>query len=260
MIMSHKAGLVAGMAAMVMGSVLASDANAVIVKTSADALITENGAAGAAVSGGNGTGTSIAIRWNGASNNDRNEVGVFKFNLGAINKADVNDVSLNVFMHRGNSNNSGKNLLLYALNPGTAGEDWAEAGINYAAFPGLSVDGTAATRGINGSLWTNLGTLQLPASPALDVEGTLVSLPITTIVPLINAMGSNNFITVMVSYETSSNGTWNVVSREATASATNVLSGSAGDFAAYLDIGLIPEPTSLCLLALGGLALLRRRS
>lgn len=259
MVKAMKSGILAGVAAMVVVGGLASEAGAVIVKTGADALITENGATGSAVSGGNGTANSIAIRWNGGVANDRNEAGVFKFDLSSVDKSSVVGASINVFMHRANNNNSGKNLLLYALNPGTAGEDWVEAGITYATFPGLSVDGDAGTRGIDGSVWTNLGTNQLPASPALDAEGTLVTVPLASLVPLINSMGSNNFITVMITYQTASNGTWNVISREATQSNTGVVSGAAGDFAAYLDL-TIPEPASLSLLALGGLTLLRRRA
>ena len=76
-------------------------------------------------------------------------------------------------------------------------------------------------------------------------------------------MGSNNLLTILVTFQNSSNGTWNTITREATQSATAGLGTfTAGDFASFLSLGVVPEPSSLALLLslMGvGAAVLRRR-
>lgn len=247
------------MAAIAVG--LATPVAGATIKTIADASLTENGlGAGNAVAGGNGTGTtSINVRWNFANGMDRNEWGAYKFDLSSIaNKALVENVAFNTYMHRGNSNNSGKNLHLYAITPGTTGEDWDEATTTYATMPGFTFDQDALTNVLAvGSTLVDLGTFQLPASPALDTEGSLATVApllagVDVLTPLVQGMGANNLLTVLVTYQSSSNGTWNTITREATQSSTGVVSGNAGDFASFLSFEVVPEPTAFALLAFGG--------
>jgi hypothetical protein len=228
------------------------------VKTHADASITENGlGVGSAVSGGNGTSTgSINVRWNFANGMDRNEWGAYKFDLSTIaNKSQVQGVSFNTYLHRGNTNNSGKNLHLYAITPGSAGEDWAEAGTTYATMPGFTFDMNALTNVLAvGTTITDLGTFQLPASPALDAERALATVSpllagVDVLTPLVQSMGASNLLTILVTFQNSSNGTWNTITREATQSATAGLGTfTAGDFASFVSLNVVPEPSALALL------------
>jgi hypothetical protein len=244
-------------------SLVASNASAAILSTTADALVTENSPnadGSAAVSGGNSTGTVIALRQNyGSTTPNRNEIGVFKFNFAGIDKANVSAVTFNAYMHRGNSNNSGKNLALAILPFGSAGADWTEAGITFDTMPGLVFDGNSVSTGMENL--TSLGNVQLPASPAYDTEGTLVpiSLP-ASFISAVQASGANDLVTLYIGYAASSNGTWNVTSKEAGTYASGT-SFDVGTRAAFLDVtvGVIPEPTSIAAIAFAGAALRRRR-
>ena len=82
---------------------------------------------------------------------------------------------------------------------------------------------------------------------------------------LIQGMGANNLLTILVTYQNSSNGTWNTIAREATGSSTGVLTGAAGDFASFLsfDVSAVPEPAGalLCgVVTLGTLMVSLRRA
>jgi hypothetical protein len=52
-------------------------------------------------------------------------------------------------------------------------------------------------------------------------------------------MGSNNLLTLLVTFESANNGQWRIASREATATETNVLTGPAGAFAPYLQFDVV---------------------
>jgi hypothetical protein len=260
--------------AFVIGVLPAMSATAATIKTHADAAIFENGTP-VATSGGNGTSTgSINVRWNFAANMDRNEWGAYKFDLSSIaDKSLVENVAFNTYMHRGNSNNSGKNLHLYALTPGTAGEDWPEASVTYATMPGFTFDADATTNILDvGGAIVDLGTIQLPASPALDAERSLATVtPLLAgndvLTALVQGMGSNNLLTILITFQSSSNGTWNTITREATQSATAGLGTfAAGDFASFLSFDVadlvVPEPAtaaSLIAAVIVGLAYRRQR-
>lgn len=259
-------------AVLLMGVAACCQAATINIKTHADASITENGlGVGSAVAGGNGTSSgSINVRWNFANGMDRNEWGAYKFDLSTIaNKSQVQGVSFNTYMHRGNTNNSGKNLHLYAITPGSVGEDWAEATTTYATMPGFTFDMNALTNVLAvGTTITDLGTFQLPASPALDAERALATVSpllagVDVLTPLVQSMGANNLLTILVTFQNSSNGTWNTITREATQSVTAGLGTFApGDFASFVSLKVVPEPSSLVLmlsLAAVGVAGLRKR-
>jgi hypothetical protein len=65
----------------------------------------------------------------------------------------------------------------------------------------------------------------------------------TSLTNLVKGMGSNNLLTLLISFQDSSTGQWRIASREATATETGVLSGSAGSFAAFLQFDQV-EVTS----------------
>lgn len=252
-------------AAAAAGLASAGTASAAILTTTADALVQENSAnadGSGATSSGSGTGTAISIRQNfaGATPN-KNEIGVFKFNFAGLDKSTVTGATLNVYMHRASNNNSGKNLALYMLPFGDAGANWTESGITFSTMPGLTFDGNSVTTGTQNL--TSLGSSQLAASPAYDAEGSLVTLNLpASFVSAVQASGANDLVTIYIGYTTSSNGNWNVVSKEATSYATTG-SFTAGAKAAFLDVTTVaaatPEPAALAALGLLGGAFVRRR-
>lgn len=217
--------------------------------TIADASLSENGADSIptpATNEGNGTSpNSINVRWNFGSNMDRNDWGAFKFDLSSIeDKSTVQAVTFNAYMHRESTNNANRNLHLYAITPGTEGEDWPEETIIYGDMPGFTWDDNATTNVLAvgpGMALTDLGSFNTPAE--LEPEGSLATVtPLLSgsdvLTQVVQGMGSNNLLTLLFTYQTSSNGTWNMMTRESTQSSTGVLSGDPGDFAAYLEFDI----------------------
>jgi hypothetical protein len=217
----------------------AGPASAVVVKTIADAQLSENGTTGIgdATDAGNGTGTNINARWTftGATPN-RNEWAALKFDLSAFSdKAELANVALRTYMFRTNANNA-KNLRIYALTPGTSGENWDEATITYGSMPGFTFDSNSNTNILNNSIVQSLGTFSVSG---VDNEGNIAQINPTSLTNFVQGMGSNNLLTLLLSYQDSSTGQWRIASREATSTDTGVLSGAAGDFAAYLQFDVV---------------------
>jgi hypothetical protein len=203
----------------------------------ADIELTENGGpAGAATAGGNGTKINMNARWNfGAvapAIPDRNEWAGMRFDLSSFaDKSSLTNVSLNFYTHRANANNN-KNLRLYALTPGTAGEDWAEVGTTYATMPGFTFDMDSSTNILDvGGALVDLGTF---ATTGVEAEGALVVINPATLTPLVQGMGSNNLLTILITTAGSTNGQWRVLTKEASGSELSAISGAVGDFAPFL--------------------------
>lgn len=219
-------------------------ASAVVVKTIADLQLSENGTTGLgdATDGGNGTGTTINARWNFAAtpNPNRNEWAVFKFDLSAFpNKSEFANVALRTYMNRTSADNS-KSLRLYALTPGTSGEDWNETGTTYGSMPGFTFDANSTTNLLSvggGNPLQDLGTFSVTE---VGNEGNVSTINPASLTNLIRGMGSNNLLTVLISTSQSYSGQWRVASREATSTETGVLSGTAGSLAAFLQFNLVP--------------------
>jgi hypothetical protein len=203
----------------------------------ADIELTENGGpAGAAVAGGNGTKVNMNARWNFAavapSAPDRNEWAGMKFDLSSFaDKSTLSNVSLNVYMHRANANNN-KNLHLYALTPGTTGDDWAEIGTTYETMPGFTFDADSSTNVLDvGGALVDLGNF---ATTGSETEGALAAINPATLTTLVQGMGSNNLLTILISTAGSTNGQWRVLTKEASQSEFGAISGAVGDFAPFL--------------------------
>jgi hypothetical protein len=222
-----------------------------MLPTVADAELRENTNAN---SGNNGT--SINARYN---NLDRNEWIALKFDLSSIaDKSLVSDVSLNTVMFRSNSNNT-KNLGLYALTPGTTGEDWDETTVSYDDMPGFTFDTDSTTNVLDiGGAVTDLGAFEVSG---VETKGDVAVIDPASLTTLVQNMGSNNLLTILISTASATNGQWRIASKEATALDGGSPTGNAGDFAAILEVNVVPEPTaaSLAWLACVVLVAARRR-
>jgi hypothetical protein len=230
---------------------LAGGLGAATLSVIADAELRENSNAN---SGSNGT--SINARYN---NNDRNEWIALKFDLSAFaDKSLIADVSLNTVMHRSNSNNT-KSLALYALSPGTTGEDWDESTITYDDMPGFTFDSDSTTNALDvGGALVDLGTFDVSG---VETKGDVAVIDPASLTSLVQGMGSNDLLTILISTASATNGQWRIASKEATSLDGGDPTGSAGDFAAFLEFSAVPEPASALLLGLAGvlLAAARRR-
>jgi hypothetical protein len=223
-------------AAVVIASSATAPTHAASVAVVADAQLSENGTTGQgdATDSGSGTGPSLNARWNYSSSPpNRNEWVALKFDLSAYDdKTRLNTVSLRPTMFRGNANNS-QSLRLYALTPGTVGEDWDESTITYGSMSGFTFDGNSTTNLLNvGGALRDLGSFSYSGYTS---EGNVGVINPASLTSLVQAMGDNDLLTLLISYSSPANGQWRIASREATATETSVLTGPAGSLAARLD-------------------------
>src|SRR5262249_52518370 len=144
-----------------------------------------------------------------------------KFDFSSIaDKSRIENVALRTFLFRTDANNT-KNLRLYALTPGTVGEDWNESTITYGSMPGFTFDANSTTNILDvGGKIQSLGTFSVSG---VGNEGNIALINPASLTTLIDGMGSNNLLTLLLSYQDSSNGQWRIASREATQTATGVL-------------------------------------
>jgi hypothetical protein len=215
--------------------------HAATLKVSADAELRENSAnadGSGATSTGSGTGAALNARWNPASTpSDKNEWIALKFDLSAYSdKTWLENIALRTTMARSNTNNT-KTLRIYAVTPGTAGENWNEATITYGTMPGITFDANSKT-----NLLDVGGALQYfgPYSVSgVESEGNVALINPASLTSLVQGMGTNNLLTLLISVDASSNGQWRIASREATQTDTGVLTGAVGSFAAYLQFDVV---------------------
>ncbi len=227
---------------------LAGSAEAVVVKTIADAQLSENGMTGIgdATDAGNGTGTNINARWTfSGTTPNRNEWAALKFDLSSVaNKAEIANLALKTYMFRTNASNS-TTLRLYALKPGTSGEDWNEGTITYGSMPGFTFDGNSNTNVLSvgaGNPLTDLGTFSVSGA---GNEGNIATINPAALNGLVQGMGSNNLLTLLISFQNSATGQWRIASREATATETSVLTGAAGSFASFLQFDIVHQTSGV---------------
>ncbi len=214
-------------------------ASALTLFTTADAELRENGTTGLgdATDTGSGVGPNLNARWiNTGATPNRNEWIALKFDLSAYpDKTRFENVALRTIMYRANANNT-KTLRLYALTPGVANENWNESTITYGTMPGFTFDANSNTNILNvGGALQSLGTFGVSG---VEGEGNLSTINPASITNLIRGMGTNNLLTLLVSYDVSSTGQWRIASREATGTETTTIPVAAGSLAARLDFTL----------------------
>ncbi len=127
----------------------------------ADAYVSENGVGTSAVSGGNGTGSSLDAIWGGSSGTTNQPI-VLKFDLAEIVPGSVTNASLQLTAAADISGS--RTFKIFGLEHDASGWDWAESTIQFNGGPGLSWDHDSRTLGVS-STSTNtpniltLGTL-----------------------------------------------------------------------------------------------------
>jgi hypothetical protein len=194
-----------------------------------------------------GTTTGLLMRVNGSS---RAKAPYIRFDLTGI--TDRTSASLS-FDFTSNTGNRVRSISVYGLNDGNAGENWGETSVTYATAAGvLYTDPDPATAGnqpsntiaIDPATTTLLGTFSTPAGLG---AATFSSAALDAFL----AADTNNSVTFILVAPTDANADFTIASKEAT---------GTGIFAPTLTVGAaVPEPASLGILALGGVALLARR-
>jgi len=172
---------------------------------------------------------------------------------------------LNLINYR--NNNSAREVALYGVAQGTVSgsgsfttETWSDSTVSvFGDVPGLlATDSDPLTQSLNLASLTPLGAV----APINNTsEGTTVIFNDAALTTFIQGYSGSDLVTFVLAANPgyTSSGQWRAATKEA-ASLTTIV-GAAGDFAPYLEFSVVPEPTSLALFGLGGLALmLRRRS
>lgn len=208
-----------------------------------------------------GNGTSINTRF---TNSDRNEILAFRFDLSGVDFNDVTSATLNLFHFR--ENTSQRPYQVYGVLDGAVGGDnngtvagfddntWDETSVVMSTMAGLIYDGDSTTQGINGTDTTVLGTGNFTSA----VEGQLETLSASGLLAFLSSH-PDELVTVLVARDISDTGSGQDRFASKEADALTTLAGAAGDWSPYLELNVVPEPSSALLLALGGLALGGRR-
>lgn len=243
------------MTAIVAIGCLCSTASAAVItlKTVADVEVREQTNIGTTGASG-----SLNSRWLNTGAN--NEVMAYRFDLTGYNRALLSGATLNLTNHR---NNSTRTIRAFGVADGATGvvttpgwddNTWDEATVIYSTMPGLAWDSNAATQDETG---TNLGTFAL--TTAASLKGTVNTFSDPAITTFLQSH-ADDIVTILVRSDNSSSGQARMASREAVALDGGSPTGAAGDFAAYLQFNVIPEPSSLALLVFAGCgSVLRRR-
>lgn len=197
-----------------------------------------------------------------SSGGDRNEVVGLKFDLTGHTLTSLTGVSLNFYAYR--ADNSTRQVSLYGVVQGAVSgsgnfttETWNETATLYGDLPGLlATDNDPLTQNLNTAFVTPLGSYAITSG---QPEGTVRSLSDPLITSFIQSYSGSQYVTFILAANSTSTGQFRTATREATQTATGVLTGAAGSFAPYLSFTVVPEPSSIALFALGGFALLLRR-
>lgn len=215
--------------------------------------------------GANGTSMNIRTITTPVTGN-RNELIVLRYDLTGIDFANVTAASLNLIWHRDNT--STRPWVLYGVNDGATGGDnngmtpgyddntWDEAAVRMSTMPGLIYDGDSTTQGVNGAATTNLGTGNFVAG----LKGSVAPLSASGLLGFLTAHPDDLATLILATPSTSTaTGQDRFGSREATSLDGGAPTGAAGDFAPYLELTVVPEPTSLAMGGFAGIAILATR-
>ena len=214
-----------------------SSIHAAVLTPSADAFIRGGASAGSNQGGGTAQNLSIVP----GNNLDFNRKTYIKFDLSSIDE-DVIDAKLSLDISFSNTATGGTPLNIWGLNNGS-GDNWSETGITWNNAPGNQNSPVGVTNSVL------LGTIVNPGQVASPGTFTF-ELDTDALLTFVNA-DTNNLVTFIITGSSGSNSPVRplIASRE-----------NPGPAASRLDLTLIPEPSSLLLLSLGTLTLLRRRS
>ena len=234
----------------------------------ADAELTEsspNADGTAAVTGGNGTNPTMNYRWTGdfvspgPTSANRNDMSAVRFDLSAYTLSDLEGLALTVTSYRAGTLNP---VRLYGMavdatpTIGTyTASDWSESPISFNTMPGLTFDGLSTTRGLNLGQLTDLGTL----STAALTKGQIVTFSSPAITSFINSFPGTS-VTFLIVGNAEVTGQTRFATKDATGLDGDALgSVPVGTYAPSLTFTVVPEPSTMLLTALGGLALAFRR-
>ncbi len=219
---------------------------------------------------GAGGGTSINIRTiTTPVTGNRNEIIGLRFDTTGVNFANVTAATLKMVWHR-DSNTNSRPWVLYGVNDGAVGGDnngmtpgyddntWSEAAVRMSTMPGLIYDGDSTTQGINGATTTNLGTGTFV--PPAVTKGSVYTFAPASLLTFLSSH-PDNLVSLLLAAPSNSTQTGQdrFATKEATSLDAGAPTGPAGSFAPILELTLVPEPASLTLVAVMGLALAATR-
>jgi hypothetical protein len=240
----HTVGLFAvAFFALIFGSFSHDSAMAVVIPTSlgsgADSMLArDDGTNGGPFTGDEilGAGTGIQVRANDGTG--RNRLGIFRFDTSSLSSVISTDAQL-MFHETGNN---GRDVTVYGLNDGDAGENWDEAAITYNTAPGISFNNSGApmlATDFDGARLTTLGTFA--TTGATDETLSFGGAALETFID-----ADNDGLLTFYLYQDGGNGNLVFTTKEGGTAPT---------------LNLIPEPASVLLLALASTALaaIRRR-
>jgi hypothetical protein len=190
----------------------------------ADATVTEN----SGLAGGNGTGSSLAARWNNSSQNEYIEL---RFDLSGIERGKVAAAALELTAFQALSNQT---LRVYGLENAAADQNWNEAAVAFDTAPGLTFDGNSTTRGRVADELLLLGEF----STGTKNEGDTISFTNPDLTAFLNLLayrsqGPDNLVTLLLERQNTSSTQALFASKEATQLATG-FAAAAGTYAPRL--------------------------
>jgi hypothetical protein len=242
------------------------DAALIQVKAAADSEVSER------VNEDRGTNDGL-LNVRTSSGNDRNEIIALRFDLSSIDIAGASSATINLIHNRAGSN---RTYVVYGVNDGALGADnntagtpptpargyddntWDEALVKFSNMPGLIYDGNpaAASQGIVAADTTNLGGGAFNSG----AKGTVMTLNTPGLLSFLQAH-PDHMVTVLIGKDTTalSTGQDRFASRNATSLDGGTPTGNAGDFAPYLEIDVVPEPSAATICGVGVFAMLMAR-
>lgn len=244
-----------------LASAVASQAMIVSLSAVADAEVGERPGEDR---GGSPTQTSLNTRF---VNDNRNELIVVRFDLSSVDISQVTAATLNLVSFRANTSSRPYNVFGIVdgalggdnngLTPGFDDNTWDQNSVVMSTMPGLVYDGNAATQGLSGTDLVNLGS----GSFASLAEGDVATLNSPGLLAFLSSH-PDDLVSFVIARDSGnlSTGQDRFASMESTVLETpDLFTGDAGDFAPFLSLTVVPEPSVALLAGLGGLSLLRRR-
>lgn len=245
-------------------------ASAVTVPTAAgngaDLEVEENfdADAGVVTDSGDGDDDEANARFSEA---ERNEFIALRFDVSGVEKSLIVDSAVNLIAFRSGSNNE-KDQRIWGVNSGVADlNSFDENSTVFSTMPGLSHDSNPTTQGVVDADTTFLGHFQMTdpgeggtmvinqdlLDNSNDPDGLT---PEASLDDFLRSLDSSDQAVFLIGGAGESTGQFRIATKEATSTSGGALTGDPGDLAPTLTYEIVPEPTSLGLLGLAGVALL----